>query len=164
MLACSGPDVIPSSLKSHVDQQIDFAALRSNISAYEGRLILVGGEVLTAKRFRDHTQIEVLHCPLAAWLDPVRNRTRSQGRFLALQKDFLDPAIFPPGTRVTLVGEVTGSKTLPLDDVEYEYPVLSIHHLTVWPSITISESWSPFGYPWRTMNSWPIPIPPLPRH
>ena len=59
-----------------------------------------------------------------------------------MEQDLFSSAIeeFPPRSRVTLVGEVTGSKTLPLDEVEYEYPVLIIRHLTVWPSVPISQS------------------------
>ena len=116
------------------------------------------------KQFKDQTQITVLQLPLDTASDPISDRSTSQGRFMAVQEEFLDPAVLPPRSRVTLVGEVTGSKTLPLDEVEYEYPDLIIRHLTVWPPVPVSQSWSPFGYPWRTMNSWPIPIPPLPRH
>lgn len=63
-----------------------------------------------------------------------------QDLFSSAIEEFLDPAVLPPRSRVTLVGEVTGSKTLPLDEVEYEYPVLIIRHLTVWPSVPVSQS------------------------
>ena len=36
------------------------------------------------------------------------------------------------GTRVTIVGEVSGAKTDYLDDVEYRYPTLIVKHLHVW--------------------------------
>src|SRR5262249_33005682 len=161
---CSSPNVIPPSLTSQVDRQVDFPALKRDVASYKGRLVLVGGEVLMVKRFKDQTQITVLQLPLDTASDPISSRPPSQGPFLPIQEEFLAPAAPPPMSRVTLVGEVTGSKTLPLDEVEYEYPVLLIRSLTVWPPVPVSQSWSPFGYPWRTMNSWPIPIPPLPRH
>ena len=63
---------------------------------------------------------------------------KSEDRFLAVQEDFLDPSILPSGTCVTLVEEVLDSKTLPLDDVDYEYLVRRIHHLTLWV-----WSWNP---------------------
>ena len=162
--ACGRPNVIPPSLTSQVDRHVDFATLKRDVASYKGRLVLLGGEVLMVKQFKDQTQITVLQLPLDTASDPISDRTTSQGRFMAVQAEFLDPAVLPPRSRVTLVGEVTGSKTLPLDEVEYEYPVLLIRSLTVWPPVPVSQSWSPFGYPWRTMNSWPIPIPPLPRH
>lgn len=37
-----------------------------------------------------------------------------------------------PGTRVTVVGEVSGGTTLPLDEIEYVYPVLTIRQVHVW--------------------------------
>jgi outer membrane lipoprotein len=56
----------------------------------------------------------------------------SQGRFLAVQKEFLDPATVPVGTRITVIGEMTGTTTLPIDDIQYTYPTLAIRHLKVW--------------------------------
>jgi outer membrane lipoprotein len=153
--ACSSPNVIPPSLTSQVDRHVDFPALKHDAASYKGRLVLVGGEVLMVKRFKDQTQITVLQLPLDTASDPISDRTNSQGRFLAIQEEFLDPAVLPPMSRVTLVGEVTGSKTLPLDEVEYEYPVLLIRSLTVWPPVPVRESWSPFGYPWRPTYALP---------
>jgi outer membrane lipoprotein len=157
--ACSSPNVIPPSLASQLDRHADFAALKRDVASYKGRLVLVGGEVLTVKRFKDQTQITVLQLPLDTASDPVSDRTSSQGRFLAVQEEFLDPGVLPPRSRVTLVGEVTGSMTLPLDEVEYEYPVLIIRHLTVWSPAPVRQSWSPFGYPWRPTYALPyVPV------
>ena len=55
------------------------------------------------------TQLEVLQLPLEDDQGPVTERTASKGRFLAWQKEFLDPATIADGTRVTIVGEVTGA-------------------------------------------------------
>jgi outer membrane lipoprotein len=152
--------VIPSTLAGQVDRTISFASVKQDISSYQGKLILVGGEVLSAKRTKDHTQLQILQLPLDTWLDPVADRMTSQGRFLAYQDEFLDPATFPAGTRITLVGEVTGASTLPLDEIDYVYPVLKIRHLKVWPWIAIRDIWSPYGYYWRPTYPWPYaPVP-----
>ena len=50
-----------------------------------------------------------------------------------MQQAFLDPATVVEGTRVTIVGEISGAKTDRLDDVEYRYPTLILKHLHVWP-------------------------------
>jgi outer membrane lipoprotein len=50
-----------------------------------------------------------------------------------MQKDFLDPATLPYGTRVTVTGDVSGTITLPLDETEYVYPVVETKNLHVWP-------------------------------
>jgi outer membrane lipoprotein len=84
-----------------------------------------------------------------------------------MHREFLDPATIPPGTRVTVTGEVTGSMTLPLDETEYTYPVIEARHIEVLQSETAELSrrsypyyytgpgpyWGPYGGPyWRP---WP---------
>src|SRR2546425_12408046 len=111
----------PPELQSQVEQRISFANVKADPAAYKGRIILLGGEVLTAKRLADRTRLEILHLPLNEFNEPTMNRTASQGRYLAFQKEFLDPATVPPGTRITVVGEVTGTTEGDIDDMEYSF-------------------------------------------
>jgi outer membrane lipoprotein len=129
--SCS-PQVIPKELEGQVDRNVSFLQLKGSPATYTGRMIVLGGEVLSAKRGRDSTWIEILQIPLDSSLEPVQDRTVSQGRFLALQKEFLDPATVPVGTPVTIIGDMTGTTTLPIDDIQYTYPTLAIRHLKVW--------------------------------
>jgi outer membrane lipoprotein len=127
-----GPQVIPKELEGQVDRKVSFLQLKESPATYTGRTVVLGGEVLSVKRVKDTTRIEVLQIPLDASLEPVPDRMTSQGRFLAVQKEFLDPAILPVGTRITVIGEMTGTTTLPIDDIQYMYPTLVIRHLKVW--------------------------------
>ena len=127
-----GPQVIPKELEGQVDRKVSFLQLKESPAAYIGRTVVLGGEVLSVKRANDTTRIEVLQIPLDASLEPVPDRMTSQGRFLAVQREFLDPATVPVGTRITVIGEVTGTTTLPIDDIQYVYPTLAIRHLKVW--------------------------------
>jgi outer membrane lipoprotein len=70
--------------------------------------------------------------PLDRSTRPVYDLTQSQGRFIAIYREFLDPATIPPGTRVTVTGQVASSVTLPLDETDYTYPVLNINRVQVW--------------------------------
>ena len=127
-------------------EKVAFPQLAQNPSAYEGRRIVLGGEVIHAKRLADRTEIEVLALPLDSTDEPTRNRAESQGRFLAYQtKDFLDPAILPPGTRVTIVGEGKAALRKRMDEVEYTYPVIESDYLQVWPVRTF-DRYYPYGY------------------
>src|SRR5881409_2539370 len=117
---------------------------------------------LNRKRLKDGTRIEVLQLPLDDSQRPESDRTVSEGRFVALQKGFLDPATLPEGTRVTLVGEVTGVMTLPLDETEYAYPTLEIKTLKVWPDWTAWQDEStayrnPLWGPYRGGAYWGSP-------
>ena len=149
LTACASPSFIPDSIQAQVDRSLTFKQLKGSPDSYRGRLIVLGGEVLTAKRLKDGTRIEILQLPLDGSQQPVPDRTASGGRFVALQREFLDPATLPKGTRLTLVGEVTGVTTLPLDETEYAYPTLEIKFLKVWPDWTAGQDGSPvYPTPW----------------
>ncbi len=134
-VASCGPKVIPKELEGQVDRNVSFLQLKESPPAYKSRLVVLGGEVLSAKRGTDSTRIEVLQIPLNSSYEPVQDRTTSLGRFLALQEQFLDPATVPVGSLVTVVGEVIGATTMPIDDIQYTYPTLKIRHLHVWENL-----------------------------
>lgn len=153
LMGCASYNVVPRTLRSQVDESLTFAQIKEFPDAYRGRVVVWGGEVLSAKRLKDATRIEVLQLPLDNQ-QPVYDRTASQGRFLAYEREFLDPATLPAGTQVTIVGEITGAITLPLDEAEYTYPTLEVKSLTVWPKIDYrsrpSSYWRPYWGPyWR---------------
>lgn len=54
--------------------------------------MVLGGVALKAKRLKAGTQIELLQLPLDTGESPILDRQQSQGRFLAVQQEFLDPA------------------------------------------------------------------------
>jgi outer membrane lipoprotein len=156
---CYSSSILPPELQSQVDHGVGFAQLKESPDQYRGRLVLFGGEVLSAKRLKDGTRIELLQLPLDDRQIPIPDKTASEGRFLSIQKDFLDPAKIPPGTRMTIAGEVTGSTTLPLDEAEYTYPVLEVKNLTVWPDMDRAWRGSAYprpywGYPYGGWRRW----------
>jgi outer membrane lipoprotein len=130
---------IPETLRKQVDSDITFTQLLLNPESYQGKIMVLGGEVLSARRLAEGTRLEVLQLPLDDDKRPVFTRTQSQGRFLAMEKDFLDPAMFPSNTRVTIVGEVTGTIAAKLDEMDYQYPTVVIKHLHVWKEPPLAQ-------------------------
>ena len=143
---CAVHQIVPAALESQLDKTLTFPHLREAADSYKGHLIVLGGEVLTAKRLHEGTRIEILQIPLDGSLQPGPDRTLSEGRFVAVQKEFLDPATIPPGTRLTLVGEVTGAVTDKLDETDYTFPVLAVKALKVWPRREESYARIPYYY------------------
>ena len=129
---CASQRVVPDELEPLVDRAVTFAEVVAAPESYQGRVLVLGGEVLKAKRLKDGTQIELLQLPLDKDERPILDRQRSQGRFFAIQPEFLDPATIAAGTKMTIVGEVSGAKTDHLDEVEYRYPVVIVKHLHTW--------------------------------
>lgn len=130
--ACSSQRVIPEELEPLIDRAIPFREVVADPDSYRGKIVVVGGEVLKARRLREGTQIELLQLPLDRNERPIRDRQQSQGRFLAIQQEFLDPASIVGGSRMTIVGELSGAETEHLDEIEYRYPVLIVKHLHTW--------------------------------
>lgn len=174
---------VPSELEKQIDTSIAFADLHAAPGNYVGRVVMVGGVVIRAKRTKDQTQIEVLQLPTEGGGPSTTERLRSEGRFLAVREGFLDPASVPAGTPITVIGVVTGSTTRPLDESEYTYPILDIKHLIDWSAVASQRSgggaaafygpyyppyywWGPYGYYPYFGRPYPFfiqPRPPSPR-
>ena len=135
----SGSNVVPETLKTQIDSSLTFSKILEEPTSHQGAVVLLGGEVLSAKRLTEGTRVEILQLPLDSSEEPVVDRTASQGRFLAFESSFLDPATLPPNTRVTLVGEVMGATNAHLDEMAYRYPTLTIKHLHVWPEPELNQ-------------------------
>jgi outer membrane lipoprotein len=136
-----------------------FQQVKAAPNSMKGQAVVLGGNVLTARLLQDGTRIEILQLPLDRSTQPAYDLTQSQGRFIAFRREFLDPATIPPGTRVTVTGEVTGSIILPLDETDYTYPVIDIKLLRVWdrsentaprfrPYMGPGSYWGPYWRPW----------------
>ncbi|HEX5545149.1 MAG TPA: Slp family lipoprotein [Nitrospira sp.] len=156
-LAGDQTETLPSGTPS-----ISYEQIKAAPESYNGQPVTFGGKVLGARRLKEGTKIEILQLPLTGSFRPTVDLGKSQGRFVALQKEFLDPATIPPGTFVTVTGEMAGSVTLPLDETEYTYPLVRINNLRVWieddeesPRIRrpIGPYWSPYWSPY--WHSWP---------
>ncbi len=158
--------VLPGCVTSHlvapetepqIARDIPFESLKAEPAKFTGRLVVLGGKVLSAKRLKEGTQIEVLQLPLDRTDMPILNLERSTGRFLAYQTEFLDPAKLPAGTAVSMIAAVIGAKTMPLDEVEYTYPTVTIRTLKIWSE---SEYWRP----WPRSYLYPSPYYRYPFH
>ncbi|TKS58421.1 MAG: putative outer membrane lipoprotein Slp [Nitrospira sp.] len=144
---CAGVPVVSPNLQEKIEWNVSFQQVKASPLSNKGKFIVVGGAVLSVKPLKQNgTRIEVLQLPLASDYEPRGRLTDSHGRFLAFHKEFLDPATIPVGTRVTVVGEVTGSMTLMLDEIDYVYPTLDIASLTIWPPKLPAYWFRPYPY------------------
>ena len=101
----SSPVGIPETLENQIDKNVTFTEVLTSPESYKGRLLLLGGEVLKAKRLKVGTQVELLQLPLNEDQEPTTDLTRSQGRMLVLHQGALDPATLTPGMLVTFRSE-----------------------------------------------------------
>jgi outer membrane lipoprotein len=128
--AACAPPISKQSL-GLVDPSITFEELRGEPDRHVGRYLLLGGAIAAVRITGTGSELEVVQLPTDRH-GRITATNRSAGRFLAVDDAFRDPAVYYPGRLVTLVGEVTGSRTASLGEMEYLYPVLSVQELRLW--------------------------------
>jgi outer membrane lipoprotein len=126
---CAPP--FPKETLDKVDRNVSFQEVRKNPEKLKGTQVMLGGMIITSKNTKEGTLIEILQRPLDTYGRPLQTDS-TEGRFLVQSDTFLDPAVYHEGRLITVVAEVIGSKKLPLDDILYPYPLLSMKDLHLW--------------------------------
>jgi outer membrane lipoprotein len=158
-VGCAKPykATISPDLANQLNDSLSFSQIKAFPEDHKGKLVVLGGQILSAKRLQDSTELIILHLPLIQEREPTTELTDSQGRYIAYQQEFLDPATVPSGTRITLVGELSGSVTQKLDETDYTYPTLTIKQFKVWP--TFSSGYPRYSQPYPYWGPYPYAYP-----
>lgn len=145
LLAGCASHPISESLRQAAQGQPAFTALASDPAAYVGRTVVLSGVVLGAfPRPDGGTVLEVLQVP-ADEVGRPENADRSQGRFLVVRDERLDPAVYAPGRRVAVGGEVTRTETREIPGGgRLTYPVVEARELHLFP-VRERRAGSPFS-------------------
>jgi outer membrane lipoprotein len=126
---CARP--FPSRITDRVDRSLSFDDLHKNPGSYKGKWVMLAGFIVASRTEKDgSTYLEVVQKPADDWGRPYRT-DESGGRFLAVSRQFLDPAVYG-GRMITVVGEVVGDSVRPLGGMAYRYPLLTIEALRLW--------------------------------
>lgn len=139
--------VMSEEARSLVDPSIPFSRLRADPDSFTGRYVMLGGVIAGVQNEKDGSRLEVVQSPLGSDDMPEEATHASGGRFLAVTPAFLDPLVYKAGRRITLVGQVRGKESRPLEKIEYLYPVVAIREIYVWKkSETEPAYYPPPGY------------------
>ena len=137
----------PADLARSADRALTLRELRRDPTAHVGARVILGGEVLATTPKPGETEIEVLSRTLRAGDVPERGDSTT-GRFLVRSPEFLDPAVYAPGRRITVLGTVAGRSERRVGDLPYVYPVISAERIKLWPKET----------PWVGGEYPPLPL------
>jgi outer membrane lipoprotein len=151
VLALTGcAPVISKPLRDQVDHTLTFRDVFNDPDANKGKVVVWAGVIVEAKNTKEGTLIEILQKP-ADYFGGPETVDKSEGRFLALYGSYLDVAVYGKGREVTVAGEVTGKRTMPLGEIQYTYPLLLVKEIYLWPD-TNKERLPPYPYaayyPW----------------
>lgn len=116
------------------DRSINYADINRNPEALAGRVVLVGGVIAEHRSSGDIMQFEVSQLALLDNGVPDQFAV-SGGRFLVISGELLDPALYRPGTFVTVIGEIRGQKIQKLAGADYRYPLLSAKEIHLFPTL-----------------------------
>lgn len=131
MVGCA--PVISKQVRDQARPDITFSAVLNNPESYKGQVIVLSGIVLKTENTKEGTLLQILQRP-AGFRGKPKDVDETGGRFLALDSRYLDVNVFTEGRAVTIAGEVQGKRTLPLDKIEYTYPLISVKELYLWPA------------------------------
>jgi outer membrane lipoprotein len=114
-------------------KNLAFSMVLENPTAYVGSIVIWGGEIIKTTNLINSTEILILDTPLGHQGMP-QGAEFSPGRFIAKSPQFLDPALYKKGRKITVAGEIIGKETKPLGKTEYTYPLVMVKQLHLWES------------------------------
>jgi outer membrane lipoprotein len=126
---CAYP--ISQQLREEAAKNVTFPMVLNNPPAYIGDIVIWGGTIIRTVNLKAGTEIFILDTPLNQRGVP-KQAIHSRGRFVAKSSKFFDPAVYKRGNQVTVAGEISGEKTLPLGQTRYTYPVIRIKEIHLW--------------------------------
>jgi len=146
--------VISKAVRMEVTRDLSFREVIKDPNFHKGKVVLWGGAIIDSKNLKEGTRITVLQKDLNRWGRP-RESDRSQGRFIVLYPGYLDTAIYRRDRKITVAGEIIGQKVLPIDQIEYTYPLLSPREIHLWKEV--EKTAYPYGpHPlWWDYPYWP---------
>lgn len=103
-----------------------------------------GGTIASVVNKAETTVIEVVSRPLQRSGRPLHN-DRTDGRFLAELKGFVDPEILSPGRDISVLGTIGRLESGLVGEAEYEYPFMEVFDYRIWKKISEIDPNS--GYP-----------------
>jgi outer membrane lipoprotein len=149
MVGCGSP--VSKSTRKELDRDISFDQLRKRPGSHEGKLVLLGGEIIRTHNKQEGTMIEILQKRLNRWGRP-KDEDETGGRFLVFADRFLDPVVYSQGRRITVAGTVLGAHAEKIGEVDYLYPLLRARELRLWQD----RSRSVLFYPYPIWYQWEL--------
>lgn len=100
--------------------------------ANKGKVVW-GGVIASSKNLTDETRLEIIAYPLAGSSQRPKTGGATNGRFIIVQKGYLEPLDYAQGRKITVKGVVQGTEMGKIGEAQYRYPVLSPDEVYLWP-------------------------------
>lgn len=121
-----------SDARSRITLEAPFAELQGQPQQFIGETVMLGGTIIASQVMDGTTELTVLQLALDRNDRPLQD-DQSAGRFLVRTEQFLDPALYPEGTAITVVGRLVETQQRLIGSMPYQYPVIVPVEIKKWP-------------------------------
>ena len=140
--------VISNRVRKEAEPPVVFKTLMEETDSYIGKTVIVGGYILETKNLADETSILILQAPLG-FLDEPKSRDDSEGRFIVLHQEKLDPEVYKKGRKITVAGTVVGRTTARVEECPNQCLNLEGRDMHLWPNYYYyPRRYYPYGDPY----------------
>jgi len=129
---------ISKQARSQVTFTRPFSEMQQHPDDFIGETAILGGKIIETTPLQGATELNVLQLSLDSQQRP-RDNDQSQGRFLVVSDQFLDPAIYAKGEFITVVGRLEASVKRFIGQREYLYPRLRAVEIKLWKKSELKE-------------------------
>lgn len=130
-LFLAGCSTVPVAIKEAPKPDWQLAEVGQQVSQHQGEAIRWGGQVIKVENNDEGSLLHIVQFPLNSFGRPNSDQ-KSQGRFLALSNDFVDPYIYKSGTLVTVAGRLADQRSISVDKKTMTVPMVQVGTLYRW--------------------------------
>ena len=141
---------IPREISTELPVDLSITQVRSDIDSSTGKQVRWGGIILNIENHQDTTWLTIMSKPLWDSGRPDDSDT-SQGRYIAVISNFLDPEVYRANRKITVIGNILKSETRKVGEFPYQYPVVQVEHHYLWVKETPASTNT---YPYRYYDPW----------
>jgi len=123
--------VISKPVRMGARTDVPFSNIKAETDKYKGTTFILGGIIVSTKNTEEGSIIEAVQTPVDRY-GSIIDSDISSGRFLAIERGYLDPLIYKKGRQITIAGELIGSNKKKLGDIDYTYPMFEIKEIYLW--------------------------------
>ena len=127
--ACSSH--IPPEIKQPLDGAPSVPEVRGSASEHISKNIRWGGVILGTENKAKSSWVTVLAFPLNSYGEPQKDQ-QSQGRFIAVIDQFLEPTVYSHDRKITVTGKLLRTETQKVGEFPYEYPIVQVEQFYLW--------------------------------
>lgn len=156
--ACSTTN-IPVDISQPLADETGVAKVREQPNAYQNKRVRWGGLIVNTRNTASDSRIAIVSQPLNKSGRPVAS-DHSEGRFIAVLNEFVEPLVYSRNRQITISGHVTGTQTINVGEYQYEYPLVEVDHYYLWPKkpVQLKVEYPPYWRdPWLYPDYYPWP-------